>query len=101
MRGRGLCAVARKASRQKRPIGSKLKKRAGGENEKSRCSINMNEKFTDFVSVVSRTVKRMDRRTDEQTNRRDGEHDGKNSVKKQQSPWTKLVKVNNCLSTAN
>lgn len=71
------------------------------ENEKSRCSINMNEKFTDFVSVVSRTVKRMDRRTDEQTNRRDGEHDGKNSVKKQQSPWTKLVKVNNCLSTAN
>lgn len=60
---------------------SKLKKRARGENEKSRCSINMNEKFTDFVSVVSRTVKRMDRRTDEQTNRRDGEHDGKKSVK--------------------
>lgn len=72
------------------------------EKEKSRCSINMNEKCADFVS--STYLGQSNEWTD---GRADGTRvgilstTGKKSVKKQQSPWTKLVKVNNCLSTAN
>lgn len=68
MWGRSLCA--RKASRQNERdrSGLNLKKRVREiKKNKSLSSINMNEKFTDFVFVESRTTEP----TVVQTNRRD------------------------------